>query len=88
MARMMSTETPKPIRNLYETSFAFQHSFGDRNLRKLLPKGSGGEVSPHPRCAPPPCGSSATRSTSPECPHVSRHGDFRSLMVNLIVTYE
>jgi hypothetical protein len=48
MAHLTHTETAKPIRNLSETSFAFLHSFGDRNLRNLLPIGSGGEVSPHP----------------------------------------
>jgi hypothetical protein len=49
MAHMTNTETAKPERNLTETCFAFQQQISDRNLRNLLPIGSGGEVSPHPR---------------------------------------
>jgi hypothetical protein len=46
---MTRPETAKPERNLSETCFGFQRQFSDRNLRNLLPIGSGGEVSPHPR---------------------------------------
>lgn len=46
MARLIITETAKPDRNLGETSFGFRRSFDDRECRKRLPIGSGGEVSP------------------------------------------
>lgn len=47
MAQILNSETAKVDRNRCETSFGFQRSFDNRNIRHSLPIGSGGEVSPH-----------------------------------------